>query len=174
MPRFRDIPQFTKDGNYRVDVSWEYLEEQLKHWHNPEAGEVLDMNPDFQRGHVWTEEQQIKYIEFMLRGGVSGNLIYWNNPSWHKGFNQPTVLVDGKQRLNAVLRFMRNEIKAFGYYRKEYTDRTDIIRHRLTFVVNDLKTRKEVLQWYLDLNTGGTIHTNDEIEKVKKLLSEEK
>jgi hypothetical protein len=173
MPKFRNIPQFTRDGNYRVDVSWEYLEEQLRQWHHPEAGETLDMDPDFQRGHVWTEEQQIRYCEFVLRGGVGGNVIYWNNPSWGKGYDQPTQLVDGKQRITAVLRFLRNEIPVFGYFRRDYTDRTDIIRTRFTFVVNDLKTRREVLQWYLDLNTGGTIHTSDEIEKVQRLLAAE-
>jgi hypothetical protein len=170
MPRFQDIPQFTRSGNYEVDVSWEMLENQLKSWDNPESGEKLDMDPDFQRGHVWTEEQQIRYIEFVLRGGYSGNVIYWNNPTWFRGFDQPTVLVDGKQRLNAVLRFLRNEIKAFGHYRKEYTDRIDIIRVRFRFVVNDLRTRKEVLQWYLDLNAGGTVHTTDELDKVRNLL----
>ena len=27
----------------------------------------LQLNPDFQRGHVWTEEQQIAWIEYHLR-----------------------------------------------------------------------------------------------------------
>lgn len=174
MPRFRDIPQFTRDGNYRVDVSWEYLEEQLKSWNNPEHGEVLEMVPDFQRGHVWTEEQQIRYIEFQLRGGNSGRTIYWNNPSWNRNWNKPTQLVDGLQRLTAVLRFLRNEIPAFGHFRREYTDKTDIIRNRFEFVVNDLQTRAEVLQWYIDLNTGGAIHTSEEIEKVRTLLEQER
>jgi hypothetical protein len=39
--------------------------------------------------------------------------------------------------------------------------------------INDLKTKKEVLQWYLDFNTGGTVHTEEEIVKVKKLLEQE-
>ena len=58
----------------------------------------------------------------------------------------------------------------FGYYRKDYTDRTDMIRVRFEFIVNNLQTRREVLQWYLDLNTGGTVHTSEEIKKVKNLL----
>lgn len=38
--------------------------------------------------------------------------------------------------------------------------------------VNDLKTEKEVLQWYVDMNSGGTPHTNEEIERVKKMIQE--
>lgn len=173
MPKFADIPQFTREGNYHFTVSWAYLERTLASWNNPEDGEYVDMDPDFQREHVWTEAQQIAYCEYILRGGISGKTIYWNNPSWMRGFNQPTVLVDGKQRITAVLRFLRNEIPVFGHFRKEYEDKLDVTRHTFDFVINDLKTRKEVLQWYLDLNTGGTIHTNEEIEKVKRLLKKE-
>ncbi len=38
--------------------------------------------------------------------------------------------------------------------------------------VNDLKTEREVLQWYVDMNAGGTPHTSDEIEKVRKMIQE--
>jgi hypothetical protein len=31
----------------------------------------LQLNPEFQRGNVWTEEQQIKYIEYRLRAVIS-------------------------------------------------------------------------------------------------------
>lgn len=34
--------------------------------------------------------------------------------------------------------------------------------------MNDLKTEKEVLQWYIDMNSGGTPHSNMEIERVKE------
>lgn len=40
--------------------------------------------------------------------------------------------------------------------------------------VNNLKTREEVLQWYIDFNAGGTVHSKEEIDRVKKLLEEEK
>ena len=40
--------------------------------------------------------------------------------------------------------------------------------------VNDLPTRKNVLQWYIEHNAGGTIHTEEEINRVKELLKKEK
>lgn len=36
--------------------------------------------------------------------------------------------------------------------------------------VNNLKSEKEVLQWYVDMNVGGTPHTNEEIERVKQMI----
>jgi hypothetical protein len=172
--RFRDIPQFTDCGKYAVDVGWDYLEPQLD---GMNEGGGLNLDPDFQRAHVWTEDKQIHYIEFVLRGGRSSRDLFFNCPSWSRrgkwAEEQPIVLVDGKQRLEAARRFIRNEIGAFGSLYREFTDRMRI--HNATFRVhvNDLQTRTEVLQWYLDLNTGGVVHTTEEIEKVRRLLEQE-
>lgn len=155
------------------------MEDTLNNWKermgrsgNIEAYDGLDMDPDFQRGHVWTEEQQIRFVEYALRGGRSGRDIFWNNPTWMGKWTQPTVLVDGKQRLNAALRFMHNEIPAFGYHYKEWSGRLPSAAN-FTFHVNTLKTRAEVLRWYLDINAGGTPHTKEELDRVRGLLDAE-
>ena len=165
--KFKDIPEFTSSGNYRVNVGWNYIETWLS------CHESLDLDPDFQRAHVWTEDKQIAYIEFGLRGGKSGRDIYFNQKGWMGKFEGPLVLVDGKQRLEAVRRFIHNEIPAFGTFFKDFEDKFPQMRFDFVFHVNDLKTRKEVLQWYIDLNSGGVVHTTEEIEKVKLLLKEE-
>ena len=82
-------------------------------------------------------------------------------------------LVDGLQRLTACLRFLRGEISAFGHYLAEYEDLHALGGIRLSFRVNDLKTRAEVLRWYLEINTGGVVHTEEEIAKVEALLTAE-
>jgi hypothetical protein len=69
---------------------------------------------------------------------------------------------------------MNDEIPAFGYLRSEYTDKPNFTICSFRISVNTLQTRTEVLQWYLMLNTGGTPHTKDEIDKVKKMLAAEK
>lgn len=173
MPKFADIPQFTQDGHYQVNVSWDYLQGWIDN-HQNDRSYVFDMDPDFQRGHVWSEEQQTNYVEFILRGGKSSRVIYWNCIGWMRNFVGPMVLVDGKQRLTAALRFLNDEIPAFGHKRSDYSDKLRMGHVDFLMNVNDLKTRAEVLQWYLDLNTGGVVHTTDEIEKVRNLLDAEK
>lgn len=171
--RFKDIPQFTSNGSYQVCYPLtslvNFIEDEVK-----EMG--LQLNPEFQRGHVWTEEQQISWIEYHLRGGKSGNTIYLNNPFWHgtrlpnKDEYQDYVCVDGLQRITAAQRFVHNEIKVFGSYFKEFEDKIRIIDATINLNVNDLKSEKEVLQWYIDMNSGGTPHTKEEIERVKKIM----
>ena len=132
----------------------------------------LQLNPDFQRGNVWTEQQQISYVEYILKGGTSARVIYFNQAGWMTNFEGDFVCVDGLQRITALLRFINNDLKVFGTYYKDFEDklydRVDILIN-----INNLKTRKEVLQWYIEFNTGGTIHTEDEINKVKELLKKE-
>ena len=172
---FQDIPKFTTDGNYRVDVPWDHLEMWIARQDNKGddlAG--LDMDPDYQREHVWTEEQQIAYVEFCLRGGRGSSEIRWNCSTWMKSFTTPVELVDGKQRLEAVRKFLRDELPAFGKTGAQYSGVLDMLRGcSFSFIVNDLQTRAEVLQWYLDINTGGTPHTDDEIARVRALLEDE-
>ena len=166
--KFSEIKQLTTMGGYRVDVMWGFLEETLNEY---KEGWGLDMNPDFQRGHVWDEIKQKRYVEFILRGGHSAKEIYFNCSHWNgKPPHRNMVLIDGKQRIEAVLKFLRNELAIFdGRYFKDYDGRLRI-NARFVFYVNDLPDRVSELQWYLDLNTGGVVHTNKEIEKVKQLL----
>jgi len=169
MPLFRDIPQFTSFSGYNVDISWRYLAQNVA-THVLEYG--LNMEPDFQRGYVWRPEQKVKYVEYILQGGQSGKDLWFNCPGWQSASEtEDYVLVDGKQRLDAVLGFLNNEFTVFGgnHYR-DYTDRLDIIRTSFHWHVNTLATRDMCLQWYCDLNRGGTVHSDDEINRVRGLI----
>jgi hypothetical protein len=166
-PRFRDIPQFSM-ANYHADVAWDYM---FEGW-LPDMRETgLDMDPDFQRGHVWTEDKQVAYCEYVLRGGMGAKELFFNHPNWRASYDGEAVLVDGKQRLEAVRRFMFDEIKVFGHFKKEYSDRIDILRGRFSVNINNLQTTAEVYQWYLDLNDGGVVHTKEELDKVRALMA---
>ena len=172
--KFKDIPQLTREGSWQANMPMRYIYDRIKEWEEDEYYQ-LQLNPNFQRGHVWTEEQQIAYVEFLLRGGKSAKVIYFNKPSWQNSSiindYDDFVCVDGLQRLTAVMRFLNNEIKVLGTYYKDFEDKLPM-GIDLIFNVNNLKTEKEVLQWYVDMNAGSTPHTNEEIERVKRMIEE--
>lgn len=169
--KFEDIPRLTRDGEYRVDMSWDYLEQWIEGQDDPK----IDFDPPFQRAHVWTEEQQRAFVEFCLKGGRGSSEIRFNCVGWERGKRGKFVIVDGKQRVEAARKFMRNELAIFGGHKlSDFEDSPHLFDATFSIRINDLKTDKEVLQWYLDINTGGTPHTNDEIERVKKMLEEMK
>jgi hypothetical protein len=169
--RFEDIPQFTREGSWECDYRLSNLLNTLAEWER-DCG--LNLEPDFQRAHVWTEEQQIAYVEFFLRGGKTSRVIYFNCPSWHSRVNKydDFVIVDGKQRLRAFTRFLKDEIKVFGSLCSEFEDGLRL-HHTVRINVNNLKTRAEVLNWYLQFNSGGTVHTTEELDRVRDLLDAE-
>ena len=169
MPDFNSVPLMPQ-AHYRVDIQWNYLEDWLSG-----HGDIFDLEPDFQRAHVWTEAQQVAYIEWIMRGGESGRELTFNCPGWPNGRRIEKgsgVIVDGKQRLQAVRRFLRGEIAPFGFPFSEWTGQ---MRLHLSFSIRigSVETRAEVLKWYLDFNAGGTQHTVEEIEKVRALLAKE-
>jgi len=164
---FTDIPKLPF-ASYSVDIDWDYLESWLdKKQHEPYS---IEIEPDFQRYHVWNDNQRTSYIEWILRGGFSGRDIFWNCAGWQDNYEGPLQLVDGLQRLTAVRMFLKDEVKAFGYFRSEFKGRMRMMDCRFKFHINNLKTRKEVLEWYLSINTGGVVHTKQEIDKVRKML----
>jgi len=163
---------------YEVDFAWRYLDKALADF---EKHYGLDLIPDFQRGHVWTPDQQRLYIENTMRGVVStaGMVIQFNCRNWHdarqakdtdlpKGFQ----CIDGLQRLTAVREYIAGNVKPFGRAVAEWKGSDwDVqrIQFRLRFAVYDFQYRQEVLDHYLALNAGGTPHSAEEIERVRGL-----
>lgn len=177
MPNFQEIPQLIGFGNYSVTITFDSILRTLETY---KSECLLDLDPEFQRGYVWTEQQKERYVEFLLKGGNSArdilfNYAFWNVKRQMKPSKDPLlnrmVIVDGKQRLSAIAGFMEDKVKAFGSYYSEFTGHLRCVNY-LTFHINELGTRKEVLEWYLQLNSGGTVHTEDELTKVKRLIAE--
>jgi hypothetical protein len=168
--KFRDIKQYPFAG-YHVNVSWNYLEEWLDQ-HEKDIMK-LDMDPEYQRGYVWDEYQKVSYVENQLRGGFSGKDIFWNCPTWmHFNAKMNIIeLVDGKQRISAVLDFLHGKIKAFGLYIHEFEDVIPHMNPAFSFHVNNLKSRKDIVEWYLGMNTGGSIHTEEDLKPAREMLA---
>lgn len=64
----------------------------------------IDMDPAYQRGHVWTDAQRMALIKSLLLELPLGNL-YVNHRDPHS-YTTPPRLVDGKQRLTTLIDFL--------------------------------------------------------------------
>jgi hypothetical protein len=166
--KFTDIKQVNL-ARYAVDQGWADLRRTISRYVTEYK---LDLDPEFQRGYIWTEVQKIQFVEWGLRGGFSGMDIFFNCPGWMHGFHRPMVLVDGKQRIDAVLAFLGNKIPAYGLLHSQYEGELSWTSPSFRFHVADLDDPKEVLEWYVALNTGGTQHTDTEIAKVKQMIKD--
>lgn len=173
--------------NYQIDVGWRYLEAHLE----MEFEVGLDLNPNYQRDHVWTDAQRVAYLEHILLGGEVGRTLIvahvGRNEEYH---NRPDgsiyllgySLVDGKQRLETVRRFLKDEIRIFagiggkeeGYLWSECSQGVRIAGGGFSFrwVRVSVPTKADLCGLYLKFNEGGTPHTKEELDRVRKLEQE--
>jgi hypothetical protein len=163
MIAFRDI--YRPVPNRQVDVDLSYLEDWIRSFD-------IRLDPDYQRDHVWTETQQSAFVGFVLEGG-NPPPVYLNNRYENDGFKE---VIDGKQRLTALLRWVRNEIPATLSYGSLHVYARDLDHYRsVSIPTREVKlTREETLRFYLLLNGGGTVHSEAELERVRALLNGEK
>jgi hypothetical protein len=132
---------------------------------------VLD--PEFQRGHVWTEEQQRRFVEYALHGGQESCVVIFNvkrtKPTW------TFTCVDGLQRLTAVYRFMHDQLTVFdGLTCSSMVKHSEFKKFPWTdfrFTVSTTYLSDiDVLRFYLELNSNGTPHSVEEIARVQTLI----
>ncbi len=152
----------------------------LEQWLALEAEAVehgVDINPDFQRGHIWTEAQQVAYIENVLRRIVdeSGLTIRFNCPTWREtkllgDLPEQVVCIDGLQRLTAIRRFINKELPVFGLDYEVLPMRVILRDLQLVIKMYDFQDRKDLLKFYLDINGGGTPHSKEELDRVRELM----
>lgn len=165
-------------AGYAVDYEWRSLEWGLGSY---ERDYGLNLLPDFQRGHVWTARQQAHFIENVMRGVIptASLLIQFNCPHWDDSdyageLPREMQIIDGLQRLTAVREFMAGRVHPFGLPIEAFAgtpfDPRLRTSYRFRVAIHTFTRRADLLQHYLDINTGGTPHSDDEIERVQGLL----
>ncbi len=150
--------------------------------HRVASGELLT-TPDYQRGRVWTDEQASRFVGFLAEGGESPP-IFIQRWRIRRDTTPPDELVDGLQRVTALLRFGSDEIpmetpQGERAYLHDFSEADQRIwlspgGLKLTAQYVECNSRAEVLALYIRLNRGGTPHTDAEIERVAGMLARER
>ena len=152
-----------------------YMLKQVDSWFSKsEEVEPLNPSPPYQRGYVWTWGQSAEFMGFLISGGRVP-AIYTRLCAKH------TELIDGKQRLRAVQRFLAGDLPArTPNHGDVWWSQFSVVERRrfrrLTFPVIRLDegtSDETVFRLYLQINSGGTSHTKEELTRVRAMLNEE-
>ncbi len=138
----------------------------------------LDLDPPYQRGHVWSPEQASAFVGYLLKGGKCP-LIWVNRYEDERTggkdyLYRPASVIDGKQRITALIRWVQDEIAANLYGRDIWYHELSVIDRRgLPFldVIYVNMTERDQMRLYLNLN-GGIAHTAEELERVRTLVND--
>lgn len=128
--------------------------------------------PPFQRKFVWTEAQQVRFIESAARGLPLGTWTY------NDGMDFPATVVDGKsylnrtdrwlvdgqQRITTLIRFFEDAFPVFGYRWSAIpaVEQRKFLLQGFTAYELRIDNEAELRRIYNLMNYTGTPHTDDE------------
>ena len=174
------VAQLRKRKSYnesfeRVDLNtdFSYLLDMYK------SGELL-MDPVYQRDFVWTKEQKQLYIKnlFEDKAFVRPTFIEYSETLEDGTRKRVTEVLDGKQRIKALIDFYNNEFDVDGLYYKDlhcvdqsFFERLDVVYTRIM----NREGRKDIkletkIQLFLEINMLGTRMSDEDLKKAQSLL----
>lgn len=114
--------------------------------------------PDWQRGHVWTRQQDIALIESAWRGIALGTYTY-NQSEIDSPLDN--LLIDGQQRMTAIQSYIEDEFPVFGYRWSELPKRDErrwVMSTAFPSFVTETEDETYLRTYYDLMNFGGTAH----------------
>jgi hypothetical protein len=149
------------------------IESLLHMYYGSYAG--IDLNPDYQRGLVWTLEDKVSLIDSIFNNIEIGKFVLIHMPYSVRG--KSYTILDGKQRLTTLIEFYEDGFSYRGFKYSELS-RGDQY-HFKEFSTSTAKadsnqlTKEMILLYFLRLNTTGKTQTKNHLDHVKELLRKE-
>lgn len=132
----------------------------------------IDMDPEYQRGFVWTLEDKRALIDSIFNNVDIGKFVLASRPykDGEKGFE----IIDGKQRLSAIKEFFEGRFTWRGllFWDLHPMDQHHIRDYPISRAELTEPTREKILDCFLRLNTGGRPQDPKHLKKVQKLLED--
>jgi len=135
----------------------------------------INFEPEYQREFVWDLEDKVSLIDSIFNNVDIGKFtfLHYDDQRWTEtGFGYEVV--DGKQRLRAILDFYEDRFTYKGKLFSELSHRDR--NHFKNYPVMEAElhnlTREQVLRYFIMLNTGGCIMAKEQIDKVRGMLDD--
>lgn len=132
----------------------------------------VDMNPPYQRDLVWTQEDKERLIDSVFSNVEIGKFAFIHRP--FISADSPTYeILDGKQRLTAILDFYLDKFRYKGKTFSELSGWDARWFRNFPVAVAECReeiTEKQKIRYFLMLNTTGRSVSEEHLDKVRNLL----
>ena len=136
-----------------------------------------DFDPEYQRGLVWTKEQKQAFIKALMIGKAEIQPIFIRNP---KKREWGLEVLDGKQRLTAILEYVRGEFEVEGFYYKDLNSSDIRIFNYTPMVYTEIKyydnkvgltamPTEQKIELFLQVNGYGQHVSDEHLENIKNM-----
>lgn len=133
----------------------------------------VDMNPTYQRGIVWTEEQRISLLDSVFSYLDIGKFVFVELPYVTGGYH--LEILDGKQKLATLVDFYSDKFTYNGYYYSQLPFEMKCVFKNLIVSVGKMQDRDynldSVLKYFVKLNTSGTPMDKEHLNNIKKQIN---
>lgn len=173
-------PYFYKLKKYSIfdDLNISEITSSVRGLLNKYTRGTYDFNPEYQRELVWTIEQKQAFVKTLMIGDVDLCPTLITEPySKRKGKREYEVL-DGKQRMMAVIEYIRGEFSIDGLYYKDLSlgDVSRLMnatfKYRLIKYYDKKKgfskmTIEQKVELFLQINEYGQRVSEEHLDKIK-------
>lgn len=130
----------------------------------------VDMSPDYQRDYVWEDSDREALLDSIFNGIEIGKFAFIKH---HYSDDLLYEILDGKQRLTTLLDFYENRFAYKGYYFNELSarDKHTFLGAEVTIGETGELTKKQVYEYFVQLNTTGKSMDKEHLEKIKDMIN---
>ncbi len=130
----------------------------------------LDLNPDYQRGNVWSPDDKVLLIDSIFRNIDIGKFTIIKRP--FKENTQSYEILDGKQRIITILEFFedRFEYKGLKFSELNWRDQNHFEDYNISHSEATNLSHEQKYRYFLNLNVTGKPIDPKHINHVKQLL----
>jgi hypothetical protein len=164
------IPVLTKEDDLRLNFSQRTMGDILsKYYHFG-----INMSPDYQRGNVWGLSDKEKLLNSIFDNIDIGKFVFIKLPYAFEG--KLFEILDGKQRVTAIIDFFENRYSYNGRYYKDlsWKDQGHFEHYNINIAETDIEelSKKKIYKYFLRLNISGHEQDKEHIAYVQKLYEE--
>jgi hypothetical protein len=166
---WKNTPQFT----VREDMRLQFHQSSISSFDTTVYHFGIDLEPDYQRGLVWTMEDKVKLIDSIFKGVDIGKFVFIRRD--YSSDKHLYEILDGKQRLTTIMEFREDRFRYNGFLYSELHpfDQSHIDGYSISVADVSNPTKEQIYRYFLRLNTGGKPMDEAHLDKVKKLLHDE-
>ncbi|EGV4406626.1 DUF262 domain-containing protein, partial [Salmonella enterica] len=134
---------------------------------------------NYQREYVWGHEEQQSFLNVVISGFPIGSVALAKAPDWYSRELPYIEVVDGKQRLTTLKKFITNEIPIIladgSLYWRDMTRAEQLAfgRRSLPAIVLDEVTYKDRLAYFMAVNFTGVPQSEEHKRHVMQLMEME-
>lgn len=131
-----------------------------------------NFEPDYQRDYVWEAEDKVALIDSIFNNVDIGKFAFIHLDDYSAKFLYEVL--DGKQRIKAILDFYENRFSYKGKFFNDLSkrDQNHFEDYPISMAEVRESSKEQILKYFVKLNKHGKIMDKSQIEKVERMIEE--